>query len=237
VNRPRLHVLLATSSPVIQTFFAEFSEDEVDPFVVDAMPVVVGALKERHHVLTAADVVVVEMEPRDGLTTAIRFCDALHTDRPDLPIIVLVHGPRDVAPWHVRRLFVGEICGLFDLRATTAEMRVALREVASGAVMVRIQGDPEHWVTLRDALTGRQQTGAHVFSEQDTKLMQLSAQGLSEGEIGQRLHLAASTVHHQLEQLRHAVGARNRIELAAWAGLHGHYGTPSPDSVPPERAP
>jgi len=119
-------------------------------------------------------------------------------------------------------------------------MRQALRDVASGAVIVRIQHDPAHWLALRDAVTGREQLveeSVHTFAEQDARLLRLSAKGLSEGEIGQRLHLAPSTVHRQLEQLRHALGARNRIELAAWAGLHGYYGhsltnaPSSPDSA------
>jgi len=194
-------------------------------------------LKEQQHNLpTEAGVAVVEMAPAAELTGAIRFCEALHAQRPDLPVVALVHGARDVALWHVSRLFAGEISGLLDLRATTDEMRTALRDVASGAVIVRIQHDPEHWLTLRDALTGREQlaeVSVHTFAEQDARLLQLSAKGLSEAEIGRRIHLAASTVHHQLEQLRYAVGARNRIELAAWAGLHGYYRPAPPDQHQP----
>ena len=49
------------------------------------------------------------------------------------------------------------------------------------------------------------------------------AAGLPDHEIGRRLHLSPHTVKHHIEQLRGELGARNRIELAAWAGRHGFY--------------
>ena len=51
----------------------------------------------------------------------------------------------------------------------------------------------------------------------------LVAQGLSDREIGARLHLSRHTVHHKIERLRGDLGLRNRTELAAWAGRQGLY--------------
>src|SRR2546426_849033 len=59
--------------------------------------------------------------------------------------------------------------------------------------------------------------------------------GLPDYEIGARLHLSPHTVKHHIEALRDEVGARNRIELAAWAGQNGFYAPGSsdiPGSVP-----
>ena len=57
------------------------------------------------------------------------------------------------------------------------------------------------------------------------RLLELVALGLPDHEIGNRLFLGPSTVKHQIEDLRAEIGARNRIELAAWAGMHGFYVT------------
>ena len=54
--------------------------------------------------------------------------------------------------------------------------------------------------------------------------------GLSDREIASRLHRSPHTIKHYVERLREAVGARNRIELAAWAGRHG-FDQPSSSSV------
>jgi DNA-binding NarL/FixJ family response regulator len=55
------------------------------------------------------------------------------------------------------------------------------------------------------------------------QLLELVAYGRSDREIGALLHLSPHTVKHRIERLRDALGARNRIELAAWAGRHGFY--------------
>jgi len=92
VDRPKVRVLLATSSPIIQTFFATLAGGEVDSFVVDTIPLAVSALHEQHNLLTEAGVAVVEMAPAAELSGAIRFCEALHAQRRDLPVVALVHG-------------------------------------------------------------------------------------------------------------------------------------------------
>jgi DNA-binding NarL/FixJ family response regulator len=55
------------------------------------------------------------------------------------------------------------------------------------------------------------------------ELLQLVARGLPDHEIGRRLHMSPHTVKHHIEDLRDGLGARNRIELAAWAGRNGLY--------------
>ena len=62
---------------------------------------------------------------------------------------------------------------------------------------------------------------------------------LSDHEIGASLHLSPHTVKHHVDTLRAEVGARNRIELAAWAGKNGFYELPEPakHTVPVTLAP
>ncbi len=55
------------------------------------------------------------------------------------------------------------------------------------------------------------------------ELITLVAHGLSDREIGERLHLSRHTVHHWIERLRDELNLKNRVELAAWAGKHGLY--------------
>jgi DNA-binding NarL/FixJ family response regulator len=44
------------------------------------------------------------------------------------------------------------------------------------------------------------------------------AAGLTDHEIGRQLYLSHHTVKHRIDRLRRRVRARNRIQLAAWAG-------------------
>ncbi|MBI2938956.1 MAG: helix-turn-helix transcriptional regulator, partial [Chloroflexi bacterium] len=64
-------------------------------------------------------------------------------------------------------------------------------------------------------------------TEADVRLLELVARGLSDEEIGPKLGLSPHTVKRHLEGLRQAVNARNRTELAAWAGQYGCYQPPA----------
>jgi DNA-binding NarL/FixJ family response regulator len=44
------------------------------------------------------------------------------------------------------------------------------------------------------------------------------ALGLTDHEIGRRLSLSHHTVKHRIDRLRRRVHAKNRVQLAAWAG-------------------
>jgi DNA-binding NarL/FixJ family response regulator len=65
----------------------------------------------------------------------------------------------------------------------------------------------------------------------DVSVLGKLAQGLSDREIASRLHRSPHTIKHYVERLREVVGARNRIELAAWAGRHGFDQPPSPSAT------
>jgi DNA-binding NarL/FixJ family response regulator len=62
-----------------------------------------------------------------------------------------------------------------------------------------------------------------AYMRRALEVITLVAHGLSDREIGARLHLSRHTVHHKIERLRDDLGLKNRIELAAWAGRHGLY--------------
>src|SRR5438552_856135 len=83
---------------------------------------------------------------------------------------------------------------------------------------------------VRPDLAGGDLEGADVVAV-DVAL-ELVARGLSDREIGAVLHLSPHTIKHHVEHLRAEVGARNRTELAAWAGRHGFYRPEADDLVP-----
>jgi len=64
------------------------------------------------------------------------------------------------------------------------------------------------------------QSGADELSDHDLGLLRLVAAGLTDHEIGRQLFLSHHTVKHRIDRLRQRVHARNRIQLAAWAGSH-----------------
>lgn len=51
--------------------------------------------------------------------------------------------------------------------------------------------------------------------------MRLVALGRTNAEIAAELYVSLSTVKTQLSSVQLGLAARNRVEIAAWAGQHG----------------
>jgi DNA-binding NarL/FixJ family response regulator len=217
-NQPS-RLLVASDRPAIRKFFAGL---EPPVFAVSGYSLVAIADQD----LAAYDVAVVDvgLEPIFG----VELCRELHDRRPELPVAAVVCCPNAVSPWTLRRLLASGVAGVLDLRASQEEAARTLASIARGGSVLHLQIRRGHRELLRDILTGNDQR-----SETRIRLLELVALGLPDHEIGRRLHLSPHTVKHQIEQLRRELRVRNRIELAAWAGRHGFYGSDDqPDLVP-----
>jgi DNA-binding NarL/FixJ family response regulator len=204
-----LRVLVATARPAVECFLEQLAAvDRIDPTGEDvaAHLDVVGAAS-----LAAVDVA---LDP----VAALRLCSDLHAQRHELPIAAFVCCPYSVTPWNLRALFAAGVSSVIDLQASLDETRRALENVAHGGSVLHLHLRRGHRELLREVLTG-----AAPRSDTQFRLLELVALGLPDHEIGRRVHLSPHTVKHHIEQLRSDIGARNRIELAAWAGRHGFY--------------
>jgi DNA-binding NarL/FixJ family response regulator len=199
-----LRVLLATTRPAVRAFFETVAVSVV-PIAADAAPEAAGG-----------DVVVVDaaLDP----VGAIDLCRRLHEQRPELPIVALVCCPQALAPWNLRGLFAVGVSSVIDLRADREDTRLALLSAARGETVLQVQLSHGGAALLQDVFSVRP-----ARRELQFHLLELVGLGLPDHEIGQRLHLSPHTVKHSIENLRAAVGVRNRTELAAWAGRNGFY--------------
>jgi len=77
-----------------------------------------------------------------------------------------------------------------------------------------------------------------TLTRREAALLGWVAEGRSNREIAREMHLSSHTIKHLIERLIQKLGARNRIELAAWAGCHGHYRplSPAPGTIPEQRS-
>jgi len=213
-------LLLASTRWAVHTFFISLRKRGLPSLVVEPIASTAAELGDEIVDLDQATVVAVDIAAR--ASAAVELCEELHDRRPTLPIVALTCCPQGVNPWHLQRvLSVG--ASVLDLDATPEEAVRALESVARGSAVLHLH--LEHRSLLRDVLSRR--TSSNVTR---AHLLELLSLGFPDHEIGRRLHLSPHTVKHQIESLRDEVGARNRIELAAWAGRYGFY---PPDSRPP----
>jgi DNA-binding NarL/FixJ family response regulator len=219
-----LQVLVATSRPAVRVFFGGLGGPGQEPVAVSAVALVPGALAAAADAVAAAGVAVVDAGSDPG--GAVALCHELRARRPDLPAIALVCCAHALTYWHVQAL-AGCVDSFLDLHAGEEEVLRALRHVAAGHVVLRLdlgRGGQALLERLAGGVPGRPAgLGRYPAGEMDVRIVELVAAGLPDREIARRLHLSPHTVSHHVGRLSEQVGARNRTALAAWAGAHGLY--------------
>jgi DNA-binding NarL/FixJ family response regulator len=176
------------------------------------------------------EVAVAVVDVAVDLVAALEFCRELEARRPGLPIAGLVCCPQALSPWDLQSLLTLGVTSLFDLSATSAEAARTIESTAQGSPVFQLHLQRGERGLLREILSAGEPS-----SMAKVELLQLVARGLPDHEIGRRLHMSPHTVKHHIEDLRDGLGARNRIELAAWAGRNGLYA--SEDGRPAVRRP
>lgn len=205
-------ILVASDRPPVHDFLAQMG--------LAAVPVSVALAGFDLDGLEPEELSVAVLDFALDPTTALRTCELLRERWPELPIAAVVCCPHSITPQNVRALAAAGVASMLDLQMTSPEMRRAVEAAARGASVLHLSFGGRRRATLHDIISGRR-----LRSETDARLLELVALGLPDREIGLRLHLSPHTVKKHIEQLRDEVGARNRIELAAWAGRQGLYAT------------
>ena len=220
-----LSLLLVTSRPAVRVFFENLGQSATPPLVVHAVPAGVDTLAAHSGQVATATVAVVDAIPDPVYT--IQTCEELRTQRPSLPLAALLCCPHSVTPWQLRALIATGVSNLLDLQATAEEVQRVLQSIVRGEVALHVRLKNAHGAWLED-ITAGQELGGEPGSERlptrtSPQILELLVHGLSDQEIGQQLHLSPHTIRHHINRLRGEVGARNRTELAAWAGRQGFY--------------
>jgi DNA-binding NarL/FixJ family response regulator len=223
----RFSLLLVTNRPAVCIFLENLGQSATPPVVVRPVPARIDTLAAHSEQVATTTAAVVDATPDP--VAAIQICQELRARRPSLPMAALLCCPHSVTPWHLRTLIAAGVSNLLDLYATPEEVLRVLQSVARGNVVLHVQltNTNGHSAVLED-IAGRQESSGEMDSGRSptrtsARILDLLVHGLSDQEIGKQLHLSPHTVKHHIDRLRGEVGARNRIELAAWAGRQGFY--------------
>lgn len=229
-----IRLLLATSRPAVEAFFTtRVRRGRMRP-VITVIRDELEDLAAHAAQVAAATVAVVDVDLNPA--AALEICRHLCRRRPPLPVLALVGSPYVLTPWQVEALAEIGVAGVLDLRATADEVARAVEGLARGNVVLHVQFSREHIALPADVLLRRRPVpgGPTAYPDEETevRLLQSLTRGLSDRELGLRLHLSPHTVKHYVGRLRRRLGLHNRTELAAWAGRHGFY---RPAAAPEER--
>ncbi|MFC6093713.1 response regulator transcription factor [Saccharothrix sp. BKS2] len=200
-------VLLADDQAMVRTGFRMILSAQPDIEVVgEAVDGVEAVAMARD---LAPDVVLMDIRmPRlDGLAALRRISG---------PKVVVVTTFDDDE--HVRDALLHGACG-FVLKTSGATLLVeAIRAAASGEALV----SPAITVRmLRELATSRPAPRDVPLSPRELDVVLLVARGRTNAEVAHALHVTVGTVKTHLASVQAKLGARNRVEIAAWAWESG----------------
>jgi DNA-binding NarL/FixJ family response regulator len=211
---PPFGVVAMSGRPTVHAFMAEIGRLHEASVAVTLLPLDATVVAAADDAVAAAGVAVVDASVERA--EAIVVCKTMRAMRPTLPISAVFCCPHSVASADLRGLLAAGVDALVDLQLSSAETLRVLRGVARGQGAFHLQLAAGATTSLQELLANERI--ADELTVHDLSLLRLVAAGLTDHEIGRQLYLSHHTVKHRIDRLRRRVRARNRIQLAAWAG-------------------
>ncbi len=210
---PPIRVVIADDQPVVRAGFAAILEAQPDIEVR-------GEAGDGHEAVEVARRVrpdVVLMDVRMPVLDGIAATAALAGPDAEVPVRVLVLTTFDLDE-HVHDALRAGASGFLLKDASRAQLVDAVRTVARGDALLapsvtrRLLGH-----LARAAPTPRSDEALRALTDREREVLVLIAEGLTNAEIADRLHLGASTVKTHVNRIFAKLGLRDRVQAVILA--------------------
>lgn len=203
-----MRVLIVDDHEVVRAGLATLLSGEDDLEIVGQAGTVDEAIRRAGY--ASPDVIVMDVRLPDG--SGIEACREIRARWPDIKVLMLTSFADEEA------LFASIVAGAsgYVLKRVDADHLIdSIRRVGAGESLLdatmtehvfrRIRGDEP-----TDPLIGR-------LSDQERKILDLIADGLTNKEIAEEMYLAEKTVKNYVSNLLNKLGMTRRTEAAAYA--------------------
>ncbi|GAA3024264.1 response regulator [Actinokineospora globicatena] len=208
-----IRVLIADDQEMVRVGFRMILESQEDIEVVADVADGVAAVGRARELRPDVCLVDIRMPGMDGLAVTRTLAGPEVAD----PLKVVVVTTFDLDEY-VHTALANGASGFLLKDAGPALLMEAVRAAARGDALV----SPQITVRLlRHFAAAAPVVGANPLTERETDVVRAAARGLTNTEIGQELYLSLSTVKTHLAAVQGKIGARNRVEIAAWAWRTG----------------
>jgi len=158
---------------------------------------------------TSPDVAVLDVRLPDG--DGIDVCRDIRSKHPDIACIMLTSFADDEA---VYAAVMAGAAGYVLKQVRGSDLIDGIRRVAAGESLL----DPSVTTRLLDRIRHQGDTDELAgLSDQERKILDLIAEGLTNRQIGERMYLAEKTVKNYVSNLLSKLGMSRRTEAAVYA--------------------
>jgi DNA-binding NarL/FixJ family response regulator len=219
-----IRVMIADDQEMVRAGFRMILETQEDIEVVADVPDGVSAVTKARELRPDVCLLDIRMPGMDGLEVTRALAGPGVVD----PLKVVVVTTFDLDEY-VNAALSNGANGFLLKDAGPALLLEAVRAAVRGDALV----SPQITVRLLRHFAGRTAVPAAVekptepLTERELDVVRAAARGLTNTEIGTELYLSLSTVKTHLAAVQAKIGARNRVEVAAWAWRTGLMATES----------
>jgi DNA-binding NarL/FixJ family response regulator len=156
------------------------------------------------------DVAILDVRLPDG--NGVEVCREIRSRHPEIQCLMLTSFADDEALFDA---IMAGAAGYVLKQVRGSDLVDSVRRVAAGQSLL----DPMVTTKLLDRLRGGpdEERGVEQLSDQERKILDLLAEGLTNRQIGERLYLAEKTVKNYVSNLLMKLGMHRRTEAAVYA--------------------
>jgi DNA-binding NarL/FixJ family response regulator len=213
-----IRVLIADDQEMVRAGFRMILETQDDIEVVADVPDGISAVSRARELRPDVCLLDIRMPGMDGLEVTRALAGPGVAD----PLRVVVVTTFDLDEY-VHAALAGGASGFLLKDAGPTLLMEAVRAAAQGDALV----SPQITVRLLRHFAHKGPSSdpadkpAEPLTERELDVVRAAARGLTNSEIGVELYLSLSTVKTHLAGAAAKLGARNRVEIAAWAWRTG----------------
>lgn len=201
-------VFLLDDHEIVRRGVRDLLEAEPDLTVVGEAST--GAQALDRLAVTAPDVAVLDVQLEDG--TGIEVAREIRSRHPEVRCVMLTSFADDEAMFDS---IMAGASGYVLKQVRGNELVASIRKVAAGQSLL----DPTMTTRVLDRLRDGKQQDDRIASltAQERRILDLLAEGLTNRQIGERLHLAEKTVKNYVSNVLMKLGMERRTEAAVYA--------------------
>ena len=200
-----ISVFLLDDHELVRRGLREYLEEEGDLEIVGEAGTAAEALDTI--VDAAPDVAIIDVRLPDG--NGIEVCREVRSRLPETKCLILTSFADDEA---MIDAIVAGADGYVLKETKTSELVRDIRKLASGGSLM----DPELTKEVL-ARAGEIKGRENELSPQEMRILELIGEGLTNRQIGERLHLAEQTVKNYVSRLMAKLGFERRVQAALYA--------------------